>query len=63
VNSASLRSFTVVTVMTLILMPVFRGHHWLNVLIGKKVETQIVQCQPGDPCPARKHITQTTIQR
>jgi hypothetical protein len=48
-----------VTVLTLIFTPMLKGHHWVDVLTGKTTETHTVQCQPGDPCPAHKHITQT----
>ena len=30
----------------------------VDVLTGKKTETTVVTCQPNDPCPAEKHITQ-----
>jgi hypothetical protein len=61
VQSAATRSVTVVTILTLFMTPVLRGHHWVNVLTGKTTETKIVACQPGDPCPARKHVTQKVI--
>ncbi len=60
-HSAAHRSVTIVTVMTLIFMPMFRGHHWVNVLIGKTKETTVVKCQPGDPCPARKLIVKKIV--
>jgi hypothetical protein len=56
-HSAATRSVTVVTILTLFFAPVMKGHHWKNVLVGKTTETQIVECQPNDPCP--KHITIT----
>jgi hypothetical protein len=37
------------------------GHHWVNVLTGANVETKIVQCDPGDRCPARRHIVKKII--
>ena len=49
------------TVLTLFFTPMLKGHHWVNVLTGKKTETTIVQCQASAPCPARKHITQKII--
>ena len=55
-HSAGTRSVTVVTILTLFFVPVFKGHHWMSVLTGQKTETRIVVCQPGDPCPAQKHI-------
>jgi hypothetical protein len=61
-HSAAHRSVTVVTLMTLIFTPMFKGHHWVNVLTGKTTETRIEQCKPGEPCPARKHITQKIVQ-
>jgi hypothetical protein len=60
-QSAATRGFTVVTVMTLIFTPVWKGGHWIDVLTGKKNETTIVKCQPNDPCPAHKHITQKIV--
>jgi hypothetical protein len=57
-QSAATRGFTVVTVVTLIFAPVWKGNHWVNLLAGKKTETTVVKCQPNDPCPAKKHITQ-----
>jgi hypothetical protein len=57
-QSAATRGFTVVTVVTLIFAPVLKGNHWVNVLTGKKTETTVVKCQPNDPCPAQKHVTQ-----
>jgi hypothetical protein len=61
-HSAAHRSVTVVTLMTLIFTPMLKGHHWVNVLTGKTTETKIEQCKPGEPCPARKHITQKIVQ-
>jgi hypothetical protein len=60
-QSAATRGFTVVTVLTLIFTPVWKGKHWVDVLTGKKTETTIVKCQPNDPCPAHKHITQKIV--
>ena len=60
-HSAAHRSVTVVTLMTLIFTPMLKGHHWVNVLTGKKTETYIVQCQPSEHCPAQKHITQKIV--
>ena len=60
-NSAAHRSVTVVTVMTLIFTPMLRGHHWVNILTGRTTETHVVKCEPGDPCPAQKHITQKIV--
>src|SRR5262245_18047661 len=60
-QSAATRGFTVVTVVTLIFTPVWKGKHWVDVLTGKKTETTIVKCQPNDPCPARKHVTQKIV--
>ena len=61
-QSAATRGFTVVTVVTLIFTPVWKGHHWIDFLTGRNTETTIVKCQPNEPCPARKHITQRVIQ-
>jgi hypothetical protein len=61
VHSAAHRSFTVVTVMTLIFTPMLKGHHWMNVLTGKTTEKTIVQCQAGDPCPATIHIKKKLV--
>ena len=60
-QSAATRGFTVVTVVTLIFTPVWKGKHWVDVLTGKKTETKVVKCQPNDPCPARQHITQKIV--
>ena len=60
-QSAATRGFTVVTVVTLIFTPVWKGKHWIDVLTGRKTETTIVKCQPNDPCPAHKHITQKIV--
>ena len=61
-HSAAHRSVTVVTVMTLIFTPMLKnGHHWVNVLTGRTVETTVVRCEPGDPCPARKHIVRKIV--
>jgi hypothetical protein len=61
VHSVHHRGVTVVTIITLIFMPVFRHRHWIEVLTGVKTETQIVKCQPNDPCPAEKHIIQKIV--
>jgi hypothetical protein len=61
VHSAAHRSFTVVTVMTLIFTPMLKGHNWMNVLTGRTTEKTIVQCQPTDPCPAQIHVTNTIV--
>jgi len=60
-QSAATRGFTVVTVVTLIFTPVWKGHHWVNELTGKTTETTIVKCEPNEPCPAHKHITKKVI--
>jgi hypothetical protein len=61
VQSAAHRSVTVVTVMTLVFTPMLKGNHWVDVLTGRTTETHTEQCQPGDPCPAQKHITQKIV--
>jgi hypothetical protein len=61
VQSAAHRSVTVVTVMTLVFTPMLQGNHWVDVLTGRTTETHTEQCQPGDPCPAQKHITQKIV--
>jgi len=61
VHSAATRSVTVVTILTLFFAPVWKGHHWKNVLVGKTTETQIVECQQGDPCPTHEKITKKVI--
>jgi hypothetical protein len=60
-QSAATRGFTVVTVMTLIFTPVWKGNHWVDVLTGKTKETTAVKCQPDEPCPAQKHITKKVV--
>ena len=60
-HSAAYRSVTVVTIMTLFFTPVLKGHHWVDVLTGREVETKTVLCEPGDPCPDRKHVTEKVI--
>jgi hypothetical protein len=60
-SSASHRTVTVVTVVTLIFTPMLKGHHWKNVLTGKTTETHTVQCQPGHPCPKHKRSVQKVI--
>ena len=60
-QSAAQRSFTVVTVMTLIFTPVLKGHRWIDMLTGKTENTIIVDCMPSDPCPARHHLTEKVV--
>jgi hypothetical protein len=48
--------------VTLIFAPVWNGKHWIDHLTGRKTETTLVKCQPNDPCPAKKHITQKVVQ-
>jgi hypothetical protein len=60
-QSAAARGFTVVTIVTLIFTPVWKGHHWVDVLTGKTTETTVVKCQPNEPCPAQKHITKKVV--
>ena len=60
-QSAATRGFTVVTVVTLIFTPVWKGKHWVNVLTGKKTETTIVKCEPNRPCPAREHVRRSVV--
>jgi hypothetical protein len=60
-HSAAHRCVTVVTVMTLIFGPTWKNHHWVWQMIGKSTETKIVDCQPGEPCPAQRHITQKIV--
>jgi hypothetical protein len=56
VHSIHTRGVTVVTIITLVFAPVFRGHHWVWHLVGRKVETTQVACKPHDPCPAQKIV-------
>jgi hypothetical protein len=56
-QSAATRGFTVVTVLTLVFTPVWKGNHWVEILTGKTAESTVVKCAPNDPCPAHKHIT------
>jgi hypothetical protein len=51
-HSAAHRGVTVVTITTLIFAPVFRNHHWVNVLVGRKQTTVKVQCATTRSCPA-----------
>ena len=60
-QSAATRGFTVVTVVTLIFTPVWKGKHWVNVLTGKKTETTVVKCEPNEPCPTQKHLTRHVV--
>lgn len=60
-QSATHRSFTIVTIMTLVFMSVFKGHHWVEVLTGVNVDTKVVQCQPQAPCPAHQLIVQKVV--
>jgi len=60
-QSAAHRSFTVVTLITLIFTPVFKNHHWFDVLVGHTTETKIVQCQPSQPCPAHEVIVKKVV--
>jgi hypothetical protein len=60
-QSAATRGFTVVTVVTMIFAPMWKGNHWVEVLLGKKTETTVVKCEPHDPCPAHKRITQKIV--
>jgi hypothetical protein len=60
-NSAAHRSVTVVTIVTLIFTPMLTHGNWVNVLTGTTEETQIVHCQPDDPCPAEEHVTRSIV--
>jgi hypothetical protein len=60
-QSAATRGFTVVTIMTLVFTPVWKGNHWVEILTGKTKETTVVKCQAKDPCPAQKHITRNVV--
>lgn len=60
-HSAAHRSVTIVTVMTLIFTPMLKGRHWVEFLTGTNFEVTVVQCQPSEPCPAQKHITQKIV--
>jgi hypothetical protein len=60
-QSAATRGFTVVTLMTLVFTPVWKGNHWVDILTGKTTETTVVTCQRNDPCPAQKHITKKVV--
>lgn len=60
-QSAATRGFTVVTLVTLLFTPLWRGHHWVDVLTGNTTETTVVKCQPNEPCPAQKHITKKVV--
>ncbi len=60
-QSAAARGFTVVTVMTLVFMPLWKANHWVDVLTGKTTDTRVVKCQPNEPCPAQMHITKKVV--
>ena len=60
-HSAAHRGVTVVTILTLVFTPVWKGHHWVNELTGRSSETHVVQCQPNDPCPAKQKVTVTVV--
>lgn len=60
-QSAATRGFTVVTVVTLIFTPVWKGHRWVEILTGKTTQTTIVKCESRHPCPAHKHITKKVV--
>jgi hypothetical protein len=60
-QSAATRGFTVVTLVTLVFTPLWKGNHWGDVLTGKRTETTVVTCQPNEPCPAQKHITKKVV--
>jgi hypothetical protein len=60
-QSAATRGFTVVTLVTMVLTPLWKGNHWVDVLTGKTTETTVVKCEPNEPCPAQKHITKKVV--
>jgi hypothetical protein len=60
-SSASHRTVTVVTVITLIFTPMLKGHHWKNVLTGKTTETHTVQCASHHACPKHKRIVRKIV--
>ena len=60
-QSAAKRGFTVVTLVTMVLTPLWKGNHWVDVLTGKTTETTVVTCQPNEQCPAQKHITKKVV--
>jgi hypothetical protein len=55
-QSIAHRSVTVVTVMTLIFAPVLKNNHWTDKLVDKDKTTDVVACDPGQPCPAKQHV-------
>lgn len=58
-HSGGFRGFTVVTVVTLIMAPVFKGHHWLWELVGRNEQTYVKQCVVNQPCPRHERIVNT----
>jgi hypothetical protein len=52
---------TVVTVLVLFFTPVFRGHHWVEVLTDTKTETTVQKCEAKAPCPAFKLIVKKVV--
>jgi hypothetical protein len=60
-QSAATRGFTVVTLLTMVFTPLWKGNHWGDLLTGKTTETAVVKCQPNEPCPAQKHITKKVV--
>jgi hypothetical protein len=60
-HSIHQRGVTVVTVFILIFTPMLRGHHWVEVLTGMKVETHTEQCQQKAPCPAFRLIVKKVV--
>lgn len=58
-HSGGFRGFTVVTVVTLMIAPVFKGHQWLWKLVGRSEQTYVKQCVANQPCPRTERIVNT----
>jgi hypothetical protein len=62
VRSIGGRGVTIVTIITLI-FTAFAGRHGTQLkLTGMTVETRVVQCVAGQPCPAFQLVVNTVIQ-
>jgi hypothetical protein len=55
-RSTGHRSATVVTIVTLVFVPVAKTHHIVWRLFGSSTTTTSVDCAPGAPCPAQRRV-------
>jgi hypothetical protein len=60
-RSAAAPAATVLTVITVVVMPVFAHNHWVRMIVGKQTTVTNVVCVNGARCPKTATLTETVV--